>query len=367
MALTKNNQNSPYPCLYIQGQPGIGKSELLKSICKENNWNLKIVYMSILPLEQITGLPFKDNEKNNVTWSKPIIVDFETGMEVEFDKDDNRPTILFFDDAHTIDKLKQNYLFQLLTYRSLNNWKLPKNVVMVFAGNRLDDRANFVTINSAAVNRFQFYTMEVVLKEWMEWAVENNVHPTVLGFLEYINDPTFFIGQPRENEPYPTPRSWTYLSDMLKSIDKNIDMKMRDEYVISAAYGQVGAEAAEEFVKFYKLYSKYNPEEIFKNNPEGVVNFIENLQNRIEQYACMIRLAQHMVSLITNNDKDVYGKILEKYMSTVKILQKPDKSARVIIPISLKILFKSNIKDSKKFSDLVVHLKDFKEVFELIK
>ena len=219
-ALEWNKKNIKYPVLYIVGGPGIGKSTLIESVAQELQMYLKVVYLSNVALEQITGLPLNTSEDGSTTWSRPDIISDLT----------DEPTILFFDDAHLVNKIKQEYLFQLLTYRAINKHKIPQQTVMLFAGNRLQDKAGANPLPAPVVNRFQFIEMEVTSDEWLSWA-NGKVSPYITGFIKY--KPTCLQSKPLENTPFATPRAWDYLSQSLQLIDQTDIDSIKELVVVS--------------------------------------------------------------------------------------------------------------------------------------
>ena len=57
LQLKASRDSQPVSIPWLSGPPGIGKSEVIRQICKEESWGLRVVYMATIMLEQITGLP----------------------------------------------------------------------------------------------------------------------------------------------------------------------------------------------------------------------------------------------------------------------------------------------------------------------
>jgi len=139
--------------LWLSGPSGIGKSDMIRQFCRKRGYGLKVVYMATMMLEQITGLPLVRENKNgnSIRWSRPEILNFET-LEISPAANDS-PIVLFLDDAHLINRQIQAYLFQLLTYHTIHDHRLPEQAVMLLAGNRSVDRAGFQEILAPVANR----------------------------------------------------------------------------------------------------------------------------------------------------------------------------------------------------------------------
>lgn len=290
--LARNKLNENYPVLYLQGIPGIGKSEIIKQICIQNKWNLKSIYMSTMLIEQLTGLPIPD-QKNGVTWTLPEIFDFSSSKMVCYYNSD-RPIILLFDDAHLINKQMQSYLFQLPIYRAINSFKLPENCVIIMAGNKITDKAGANPILSPVVNRIVFVEMENNIHDWINnYAIPNRLHPAVISYMEQLNKINFFIGQPMENYPWPSPRSWSYVSQMLYMYE---DESLSD--ICDIISGLIGYDPAKEFIEYYAIFPKILYSDILNNG------LSLNNKSVLQIYATIILVARTISNKIEDDSFD---------------------------------------------------------------
>ena len=242
----------------IMGSPGCGKSDLMRQVCEEKGWGLVVKYLSNMSLEQITGIPCRVEDGEHAKFTKPEIFNFDEldyappGYEIGKTK-----TILLIDDFHLADKIIQKYLFQLLTYKAINSYKLPSNCAIVMAGNKLTDKALAHTIPAPVMNRISVYNVKADPKDWLNnFAFSHGVRHDIMSFIASRGD-KYLYQEPIESEPWASPRSWTYLSDQLdayETIYKNppiTDVKR-------IADGLVGQEFAAEFISYRELFSKWN-------------------------------------------------------------------------------------------------------------
>ena len=227
LQLVQNNIASPK--LFIQGKPGIGKSDIVKTFCEQNGYALVVKYMSNMLYEMMTGLPIAETLKvgAEAQWSKPNLFSFTNfAYKPENDQpfDINKtPIVLFIDDVHLCDKNTQKFLFQLLTYRSINDYTLPNNVVIILAGNRIIDKAGAHPIPAPICNRLIFIDAICSSDDWVKnFAIKNHLRHDIITYIKQYGD-SVLIGEPVESLPWPSPRSWTYLSQSLDNI-KNCNL-----------------------------------------------------------------------------------------------------------------------------------------------
>ena len=215
--------------LWLSGPPGIGKSDLMRQFCQQKGYGLKVVYMATLMLEQITGLPMVQDAGNGkqVRWSCPEIFNFDV-LEIA-PANSNVPIILFLDDAHLCNRQIQAYLFQLLTYRTIHDHRLPERVAMVLAGNRSTDRADFHEILAPVANRIFFVDLRPDVDQWTrDFALQMGLRQDVITFLQHY--PEYFLGTPMESQAWSSPRSWTYAFHTFDACGEELDEKTLWEY-----------------------------------------------------------------------------------------------------------------------------------------
>jgi MoxR-like ATPase len=73
----------------------------------------------------------------------------------------------------------------LILNRRVGKYHLPDNVVVVAAGNRESDKGVTYRMPTPLANRFIHQEMRVDFPSYQEWAVKNNIHKDVVGYLEF--------------------------------------------------------------------------------------------------------------------------------------------------------------------------------------
>ena len=129
-------------CINVTGQPGIGKSAIVKQVAAELGMNFIDIRAVLLDPVDFRGVPSVE------------------GGRTKFNPPDFLPkpgcgkTVLFFDEVDKAPSLTQCGLLQITLDRRLGEYKLPDEVTIVSAMNRQGDRAGSQKLNTALANRF---------------------------------------------------------------------------------------------------------------------------------------------------------------------------------------------------------------------
>jgi len=102
---------------------------------------------------------------------------------------------------------------QLLTARTLNDYKLPDGYMCVAAINPSNDGYDTQELDPALLSRFIRITVEADAKEWLKWAESHGVHPAVTRFIRSTPD---IFATPESN-----PRAWAWASDVLHAYERD--------------------------------------------------------------------------------------------------------------------------------------------------
>lgn len=300
------------PRLAIQGAPGTGKSDIIREICEENGWCLNVKYISNMSLEQITGLPAKVENGSTAIWTKPELFNFDNPefapskyMKGDQTIQDNTVKILLIDDFHLADKMIQKYLFQLLTYKSLNGYKLPPNTAILLAGNRNTDKACANTIPAPVCNRMIFVEVHSDVEDWlMNFAFKHNIRTDITSYLHQHGDVRLSC-EPMESTAWASPRSWTYLSYQMDQHEAMFGKINMDDLKIMAA-GLIGMENAIKFIEYRELFAKWDFDKMiqlpFNKVTKSFATEIEN--NPSEVYAIVNSAVSWLLAVYRNAEYD---------------------------------------------------------------
>jgi hypothetical protein len=223
--------------VFIHGSPGIGKSYIVNDIAKKNNLEIIDVRLSQLDAVDLRGIPTISNEQTK--WMPPIFLP----------NDKDSQGILFLDELNSAPLSVQAAIYQLVLDRKIGEYAMPKGWRIVCAGNKIDDKGIVFKLPSPLINRMVHIVLEAKFDDFKAWAIKNEIHPFIIGFLGFRPDllSTEVPASSETNPAFCTPRAWDMLS--------NIVQKTHDINKISPIiYGTVGYGAGIEFISFVKVY-----------------------------------------------------------------------------------------------------------------
>jgi len=251
--------------IFIWGTTGIGKSETIRNtaseIAKDNGLEMtensndegKFGFLDIrisqLEPSDLRGLPVQDLASGTTKWLIPNWLP----------RNANSKGIIFFDELNLSPPSIQAVAYQLILDRRIGDYVLPKDWVVISAGNRAEDKCNVFEMSSALCNRFLHTELNIPDKdEWCDWALNNNIDGRILAFLQFKPSSLFKFDNKSKDKAFPTPRSWYFCS---KLISNKTDNRLLQRLVSSA----VGEATSIEFQAFLRLQNKINLNEILKN------------------------------------------------------------------------------------------------------
>lgn len=233
------------PPILISGAPGIGKSTIVKSVADELGIGFIDVRLAQMDAVDIRGLPSIDANNNSMVWNPPSF----------WPRDNNSRGILFLDELTAAPKDIQVASYQLILDRCIgDSYKVPDGWYICAAGNRVEDRAVAMTMSSALANRFMHVELTEDAEEWATWATQNNINPSVIGFIRYRPEMLFHTEGENLERGWPSPRSWEKVSHMIDIMEQT---NAKKNIVKKIVFGLVGDGAGAEFMEFYKNRSIY--------------------------------------------------------------------------------------------------------------
>jgi MoxR-like ATPase len=285
----------------IWGAPGIGKSDLIAAIAAMYDKPRPVIDIRLLLCDptDLRGIPFVNTKEGRMELSDPIDLpmtvtktdldlakkDYEAKkaafesysggdniqqssledtmniakrhlgrLEHDFQYQD---AILFLDEMVSAPQTVQGAAYQLILNRRIGSYHLPPGIGIVAAGNRETDRGVSFQMPKPLQNRFIHLNMRESFQDWQEWAIENQVEAEVVGFLSANPHELFDFDPKSASKAFPTPRSWKFVSDLLKK------SRMPVESIYPLIAGTVGDGVAYKFISHLKVAGKMpNPMDI---------------------------------------------------------------------------------------------------------
>jgi hypothetical protein len=274
--------------LFLWGPPGIGKSELVAEIAQELGGYMIDLRLGQMEPTDIRGIPFYNKDSGKMDWAEPVDLptkEFASQYPI---------VILFLDEMNSAAPSVQAAAYQLILNRRCGKYFLPDNVVMVAAGNRESDKGVTYRMPTPLANRFIHQEMRVDFASYQEWAVNNNIHKDVVGYLSFAKQDLYDFDPKSASRAFATPRSWTFVSELLEDEDGD------DDTIMNLIAGTVGEGLAVKFMAHRKVAGRMpKPEDILSGKEKDL-----NVKEVSAMYSLVISMCYELKGAIEKKVPD---------------------------------------------------------------
>ena len=278
--------------IFLWGPPGIGKSDIIHQIGDAMEAHVIDIRLSLWEPTDIKGIPYYAANDNKMVWAAPAELPTEE-MAAK-----HKYVILFLDEMNSAAPAVQAAAYQLILNRKVGQYVLPDNVLIVAAGNREADKGVTYRMPAPLANRFVHLEMAVDFDDWFQWAVNNDIHKDVVGYLTFAKKDLYDFDPKSPSRSFATPRSWSFVSEL---IEDNED----DETTTDLVSGSVGEGLAVKFMAHRKVASKMpNPTDILAGK-------VKELQNKeiSAMYSLTVSLCYELKEASDKGDKKFDDKV----------------------------------------------------------
>ena len=286
--------------VFLWGPPGVGKSELIAGITAELGGHMIDLRMAQMEPTDIRGIPFFNKELGKMDWAPPVdLPDEELASQYPI-------VVLFLDEMNSAAPAVQAAGYQLILNRRVGKYVLPKNVVMVAAGNRESDKGVTYRMPMPLANRFIHQELRVDFPSWLVWAVNNKIHKDVVGYISFAKQDLYDFDAKSASRAFATPRSWEFVSQLLEEDDND------NETLTNLIAGTVGEGLAVKFMAHRKVAGKMpNPTDILA----GKVTTLETKEISA-MYSLVISMCYELKEAITKKiDNNKFHEMSDNFFS----------------------------------------------------
>lgn len=205
-----------------QGEPGIGKSSILRQLAEElPSHNAAYIDCTLLDLGDFAlpfTLPNPSDETTKITSFAP---------SARFRAHEGKPVLIMLDEIGKAMRPVQNVLITLMLERRIGDMKLPEGSIVFGTTNLASDGVGD-KLEAHVRNRVCFVDVDKPgHEEWIVWAMSNEVDPLVTAWVHEfphalasytstVGDNPYIYNPKRAQKAFVTPRSLEKASDIVK-------------------------------------------------------------------------------------------------------------------------------------------------------
>jgi len=223
----------------LWGAPGIGKTSLVSQVASEAGVGFRAAIAHLYQPVDVLGLPFVVDGR--CEYAPPTVFP-------DADRDGPRG-IFFLDELPNCVPAMQSAWGIVILERGTRHYSFPPGWIVVCAGNRESDRAGASRLVSALENRVLHIGVEPSNAEFLAYAVQRGLHPSVPAFLEERPDLLLKFDPRASERAFPSPRSWERASDVMR-------LSLSDGPRTEMLKGAIGAGAMVEFLAFTRVFQE---------------------------------------------------------------------------------------------------------------
>ena len=326
-----------------QGEPGIGKSSMLKVLSATYpDYEIAYIDCTLLDLGDF-ALPYTVQVQNkDGVWKDDLkVTKFAPNARFKFHSD--KPVIIMLDEIGKAMKAVKNVLLTLMLEHRIGDNYAPEGSIVFGTTNLLSDGVGDM-LEAHARNRVCLVTVrKPEADEWIEWAISNDISPEVIAWVKQFPHALASYTDPSQREnPYifnptragmgavVTPRSLEKASYIAKQ-----RAELGDALTISLLTGTIGESASRDMQAFFTVVDKLPTWESVIANPTGAKMPDDTVAKCIMVFSAISRV-----------DKDT----LSKWMSYVKRMD-----------MEWQALFATSVMKSPSKQAFCVMNKDFKD------
>lgn len=262
-----------------QGEPGIGKSSMLKVLAQRlPNYETAYIDCTLLDLGDF-ALPYTEQAGSDLKVTK-----FAPNARFKFQSD--KPVIVMLDEIGKAMKAVKNVLLTLMLEKRIGDVKLPEGSIVFGTTNLATDGVGD-SLEAHARNRVCFVTVRkpsagftadgsVESDSWGAWALENDIAPEIIAWVKQFphalesytdkaqkDNPYIFNPTKAGQSAFVTPRSLEKASHIAKK-----RAILGDSVTISALSGTIGESASRDMQAFFTVVDKLPTWEAIVENPK---------------------------------------------------------------------------------------------------
>ncbi len=301
--------------VFLIGAPGIGKTAIMEQIAQEMGIALVSYSITHHTRQSALGLPYiseKEYEGKKFRISEYTMSEIIASIYKKMEETGLKEGILFLDEINCVSETLTPAMLQFLQYKVFGQHKVPEGWIVVTAGNPPEYNQSVREFDMVTQDRLKRIEIEPDYMAWKEWAVNEEVEPCILNYLDIRKDDFYRVENTIDGRSFVTPRGWADLSNMIKLYKMN---HIKVDELLIRQYLQ-NEQSARQFAAFYDLWQKYESDYRIQDILDG--KDVDVLIERAEQAPFDERVS--LIGLLLDAEKGDMKEVvnLRALLSSVK-------------------------------------------------
>ena len=305
--------------VFLIGAPGIGKTAIIEQIAQELDLPVVSYSMTHHTRQSALGLPFisqKNYDGKEYSVSEYTMSEIIASVYDMREKTGKKEGILFLDEINCVSETLSPVMLQFLQYKVFGKHRVPDGWIIVTAGNPPEYNNSVHDFDIVTLDRLKKIDVAPDYYCWRSYAVNANIHPSIISFLDANADKFYKVETTAEGKSFITARGWEDLSRMINVYEKN-DVEVDSDLICQYIQNN---KIARDFSCYYDLFNKYKSDyrvdKIIDCEADDEIKSRAREAKFDERIALLSVLTDGIISRL--DDVILNDEILAEYMTIVK-------------------------------------------------
>ena len=242
--------------LLLIGPPGIGKTAIMEQVAGECGIGLVSYTITHHTRQSAVGLPvivkknFQGKEYSVTEYTMSEII---ASVYEKIEETGCKEGILFIDEINCVSETLVPTMLQFLQNKTFGTHPVPEGWIIAAAGNPVEYNRSAREFDIVTLDRVKRIDIEPDLDIWKEYAYANNLHASVISYLNLKKENFYHIENTAAGVSFVTARGWEDLASVLSGYE---DLGLTPDEKLIRQYIQ-DDDIARDFAAYYQLYAKY--------------------------------------------------------------------------------------------------------------
>ena len=276
--------------LYLEGAPGIGKTEIVGQVCKELGIGFVSTSLAHLTRNSLIGLPVIKDLEDGRKYTEYTIPEVIANVYREVERG-HKEGILLLDEFPCMSETIMPAMLGFLQTKNIGMHTLPEGWVIVLCGNPQEYNRSAKKFDYAVLDRVRKIPITYDAADFIAYGRKIGLAAEIMDYLEVAPEHVYRCGESNGEMELVTCRGWENLSHAMKiykELEQAVDLPLIKQFIKSD-------EIANCFIAYLKQCEVgMSMEEMdtilmgknFENNCEKIKNLTYRQQCLLSDYLC---------------------------------------------------------------------------------